>query len=126
MLLIAKGMWVSPPHHMLTGVMPDAAISRAKHDKLKKPTRLGVRLKKYQEDALMAGLAVDPQKRIQSIAEFRSRLYNMPLPEEVRRRKAFVRRVMASIALLLLLAAGVGTVAVNFTCGFPLKEGLLY
>ena len=124
-----QGPWVdvygisATIYHMLTGVMPDAAISRAKHDKLKKPTRLGVRLKKYQEDALMAGLAVDPQKRIQSIAEFRSRLYNMPLPEEVRRRKAFVRRVIAVAVLTLLLMAAA---FVNFAIGFPLGEGLIY
>ena len=110
-------------YHMLTGVMPEASISRAKHDTLKAPSKLGVKLKKYQAKALMAGLAVDPRKRIQSIAEFRALLYNMPLPEEVRRRKAFVRRFVAAAVMTVLLLA---VVVANFACGFPLGEGLLY
>ena len=124
-----QGPWVdvygisATIYHMLTGVMPEASISRAKNDTLKAPSKLGVKLKKYQEKALMAGLAVDPQKRIQSIAEFRAMLYNMPLPEEVRRRKAFVRRFVTIAVLTVLLLAAV---VINFTCGFPLGEGLLY
>lgn len=124
-----QGSWVdvygisATIYHMLTGVMPKVSISRAKNDALKAPSKLGVKLKKYQENALMFGLAVDPQKRIQSIAEFRALLYNMPLPEEVRRRKAFVRRFVTIAMLTVLLLA---VVVVNFACGFPLGEGLLY
>lgn len=124
-----QGPWVdvygisATIYHMLTGVMPEASISRAKNDTLKSPTKLGVKLKTYQEKALMAGLTVEPQKRIQSIAEFRALLYNMPLPEEVRRRKAFVRRFITTAVLTVLLLAAV---VVNFACGFPLGEGLLY
>ncbi len=110
-------------YHMLTGVTPEASISRAKHDTLKKPSKLGVKLKKYQENALMAGLTVDPQKRIQSIAEFRALLYNMPLPEEVRRRRRFVRRFIAVASLLFLLSL---TVVINFAFGLPLGDGLRY
>lgn len=110
-------------YHMLTGVMPPPAISRTKHDSLRKPSELGVKLKKYQEKALMAGLAVDPEKRIRSIEEFRARMYNMPLPEEVRRQRAFMRRVCAAAACIILLMMAV---MVNFTCGLPLGAGLLY
>jgi len=110
-------------YHMLTGVMPPAAISRTKHDTLKKPSQLGVKLKRYQEKALMAGLAVDPEKRPRSIEELRALMYNMPLPEAVSRRRAFARRVCAWAAAAVLMMAAV---TVNFVCGFPLGEGLLY
>lgn len=110
-------------YHMLTGEMPPVSIGRLNHDTLKSPSELGIRLKKHQEKALMGGLAADPEKRIRSLEEFKSLLYNLPLPDEVRRRKAFIRRVYTFAACMVALMA---LVIFNFTCGLPLGDGLLY
>lgn len=110
-------------YRLLTGNVPDEAILRKKQDRLKSPIELGVRIGKKQNAVLMAALAVDPDKRIQSMEEFRARLYNLPLPEEVLWRRRIQRRVIgasaAVFAILLLLF-------VNFFVGFPLGQGLLY
>lgn len=110
-------------YFLLTGKVPDEAILRKNQDHLKSPAELGVRIGKKQNAALMAGLAVDPEKRTQSMEEFRARLYDLPLPEEVLWRRRMRRRMLgvsaAVIALLLL-------VFVNFFVGFPLGQRLLY
>ncbi|MBQ2990933.1 MAG: leucine-rich repeat protein [Clostridia bacterium] len=110
-------------YHMLTDEMPPVSIGRVKVDTLKRPSALGVRLRKHEENALMAGLVVEPKKRVHSIEEFRSMLYNMPLPQEAQRRRALLRRVYAAFASMLLIAAAA---VVNFAGGFPLGEGLMY
>lgn len=80
-------------------------------------------LKKYQIRAIMDGLIPEPEKRIQSMEEFRSRLYNLPLPEEVRRRRKFMRRVTGISAAVLAAAVLCGF---NFSTGLPLGDKLLY
>ena len=110
-------------YEVLTGVVPQESLSRKYKDELKTPRQMGVKLKKHQERALNAGLAVEPDKRTRSIAEFRSRLYNLPLPEEVRRRKAFKRKFFSVVGCIAAVAAAA---AINFTTGLPLSRGLRY
>ena len=109
-------------YEMITGIAPQESLARRHRDEMKTPSALGASLKKYQEHALMAGLAVEPERRIRSMAELRARLYNLPLPEEIIRRKSFIRRVCAISALVLALCA---VLAVNFTKGLPLYRGLM-
>jgi len=110
-------------YHMLTGVRPTSSLSRVKRDTLVPPKKLGVKLKRHQERALLLGLAIHPEKRVRSMDEFASILYNTPLPEEARRRRAFMRRVCAVMAGITAVFA---LIAANFACGFPLGKGLLY
>ena len=110
-------------YELLTGVSPQEALLRLQRDELKSPAALSVKLHKKQSAALMAALAVQPEKRTQSMEEFRARLYLLPLPEQVLWRKRMQRRMITAFAVILLLAA---IVAANFTIGLPLGHGLLY
>lgn len=110
-------------YEVLTGIIPPESILRAHKDELIPISKAGVKLKKYQNRAIMGGLAVEPQKRIQSMEEFRSILYHLPMPEAVKQRKQFVRRVSAAaIAVLAVLLV----IVLNFAVGLPLGGGLLF
>lgn len=108
---------------LLTGARPPEAVARREHDSLVPPREKGVHLKRWQERALLAGLAVQPSHRIRSMAEFRSRLYNLPLPEELARRKRLARLVGCAAALAVLLTM---TMLLNMTYGFPMGNGVWY
>ncbi len=110
-------------YDLLTGVSPQESLLRLKQDEMKSPAALGVKLHKRQSAALMAALAVQPDRRTQSMEEFRAGLYLLPLPEQVLWRKRMQRRMIAAVAVVLLLAAGI---AANFTTGIPLCHGLMY
>ncbi|MBE5804892.1 MAG: hypothetical protein E7316_10330 [Clostridiales bacterium] len=108
-------------YEMITGIVPQEALARQYRDEMKPPSALGISLKKSQERALMSGLAVEPERRIRSMAELRSRLYNLPLPEEIRRRKTFIRRASTIGAILFAVCA---LLIINFTTGLPVYRGL--
>lgn len=108
-------------YQLLTGQVPQEALLRLKRDELKSPAALGVRLRKKQNAALMDALAVQPEKRTQSMEEFRAGLYLLPMPEQVLWRRRMRRRLLiASCAVLLLAAALIA----NFTWGLPVSRGL--
>lgn len=110
-------------YQLLTGEAPQEALLRAQRDELKSPAAMGVKLHKKQNAALMAALAVQPEKRTQSMEEFRAGLYMLPMPEQVRWRKRMQRRLITAFCVILLFAA---LIAANFTTGLPLGHGLLY
>ena len=87
------------------------------------PSSRHIRLKKHQQKAIMQGLAYRPQDRIKNMEIFRSVLYNLPLPEEEKRRRKFMLRVV-SFASVLSLSVILGVV--NLTYGFVLKDGVRY
>ncbi|MCR5295834.1 MAG: leucine-rich repeat protein [Clostridiales bacterium] len=107
---------------LFSGQEPVEAPLRAHHDEQKPLTRMHTGLRHREAAAIDAALIVDPEKRTQSMAEFRAALYHLPMPEEVIRRKRFTRRVIAAAAVLLLL---LGLVTLNFTTGLPIGSGLL-
>lgn len=99
---------------------PEAPL-RQMHSAL--PGLAGLPIRKDQKRILEKGMAVHPENRIQSMEELRSRLYHLPLPEEILQRKRFIRRFLVSFsagAILLTL------LICNFFIGLPLGEGLLY
>ena len=110
-------------YELLTGEAPQEALLRVTKDDLKSPAARGIRLHKKQNAALMAALAVQPEKRTQSMEEFRAGLYLLPMPEQVRWRRRMQRRLITAFALILLFAALIGA---NFMVGLPLGHGLLY
>lgn len=57
-------------YHCITGYIPLSADERIKEDKLALPSKLGFKVPPKTEAALMKGLAILPQNRYQSIAEF--------------------------------------------------------
>ena len=110
-------------YQLLTGNAPQESLLRLQDDRLASPASANVRIGKKQNAALMAALAVRPEKRTQSMEEFRAELYRLPLPEQVLWRRRMRRRLTAAFCAALFLAAAV---AANFTSGLPLGQGLLY
>ena len=109
-------------YKLLTGSEPQESVLRVYRDELPSPRKLGVRIKKEQETALMNGLAVDPVNRTQSMEELRARLYHLRLPEEILRRRRTIRKIGLAAALFLVILA---VILANFTVGLPLGDGLL-
>ena len=111
-------------YHLICGEPPQESASRKIGEILKSPRDRNINLKKYQDKAIMNGLILQPEKRPQSMAIFRSLLYNLPMPEEVISRRRFMLKVISSFAAMLVLFI---ILTVNFTCGFPLFPiGLRY
>ena len=110
-------------YHLICGEPPKESVARKTEDTIKSPRDRNINIKKYQDKAIMRGLILQPEKRTPSMTVFRAMLYNLPMPEEIIRRRKFMFRVIsvaAAVSTVLFLAA------VNFTVGFPLGEGLLY
>ena len=59
----------------LTGEIPPPAIYRFRNDTLKAPSKLGVRLLPETEQALLQGMAVEPEHRCSSVAELYSAIF---------------------------------------------------
>ena len=110
-------------YELLTGEAPQESLLRARRDELKSPAALGVKLNRKQDAALMNALAVEPEKRTQSMEEFRAGLYLLPLPEQVRWRRRMRRRLLTAFCAALLVMTAV---IANFVTGLPLGQGLLY
>ena len=108
---------------LICGEAPVAAPSRIGRDTLKSPSELNVPLKKYQNKAIMSGLAVQPTKRTQTMKIFRSMLYNEPMPEEVQIR----RRIMLYSASIAALFSGIIILFVmNLSYGLFFVDGVRY
>lgn len=110
-------------YKVLTGITPQESILRLYKDNLKSIDKTGIKLKSYQSKAIMQGLMVQPEKRIQCMEEFRSRLYNLPLPEEVLARKKIVKKLVGILCTIFVIFVAI---LINITVGFPLGEKLLY
>ncbi len=61
-------------YRALTGIIPPEALERTPTDKLIPPSRLGIQMPRYAEEALLRAMAVPAQARFQSVAEFRAAL----------------------------------------------------
>lgn len=56
-------------YRLMTGVTPEISMDRLVEDNLVRPSELGVKIKPWQEAALMQGMAVRQEDRIQSVDE---------------------------------------------------------
>lgn len=65
-------------YRAITGIVPEESLERLYNDELKKPSELGVIIDSQLEEALMKGLAVHAEDRIQSIPELRKLLASRP------------------------------------------------
>ena len=61
-------------YYSVTGIRPDDALERVDEDLVALPSTLGVTISKEQEAALMKAMALDPENRYQTMAEFRDAL----------------------------------------------------
>ena len=110
-------------YYLLCGEPPTESVARVGNDNLKSPNERKAHLKKYQNKAIMSGLILQPEKRIQSMDIFRSMLYNLPMPEEVIRRRKFMFRVISVASLISIVSI---LTVINLTYGFFLGNGMRY
>ncbi|MGD9942252.1 MAG: serine/threonine protein kinase [Burkholderiaceae bacterium] len=68
----------------ITGQVPQGALERHVGDRLAAPSSLGVAIPAAHERALMKALAIQPEQRYQSVAEFQSDLLAEPADDEER------------------------------------------
>lgn len=107
-------------YDLLCGQAPPEAILRVEKDILLPPRKRNVRLSSAQNRALLRALSPQISGRQQSMDEFRSELYNLPLPAELARRRAMTRRIL----LLSFAGLAVGSLLLlNSTSGLPSASG---
>lgn len=110
-------------YYLLTGELPLDSLSRRTKDSVKSLRSYRLGLKKWQERAIMEGMTVLPEKRIQSMSHFRSILYHLPLPEEIKKQRIFIIKasIISVIALVICLL-----LFINATYGFSDSDGIFY
>ena len=98
-------------YRCITGVTPQDALLRQMYDELKRPSELGIHIRKDVEDCVMKGMAVSPDDRYRSMAGLRDAIKSLFSDEEEKKReqrKKRKHRIIAAISALTLLAAGAG------------------
>ncbi|MDO5540437.1 MAG: BspA family leucine-rich repeat surface protein [Eubacteriales bacterium] len=90
-------------YYLITGKYPQEAMARRGNDTLRSLRSQKIHLKKWQEKAIQEGMILDPEKRIQSMNIFRSYLYHLPVPEEIRmKRRLICQYAVGNIAALAI------------------------
>ena len=73
-------------YYCITNVIPDTSLDRMHEDDLKRPSDLGISITEQQENALLRGLSVLPEDRLQTVADFISawngEVVAMPNPQK--------------------------------------------
>ncbi len=110
-------------YRLLTGEAPQDALERLKSDRLAPPRMKGVKMTRRQERALLHGLSPQVKGRTESMELLRSELYNLPLPEEIKKRRRLVRLSAGVTAAAVCMSA---VAAVNRTTGIPSLTGAFY
>ena len=90
-------------YRMVTGVIPDDAEARLRHDLLQAPLDIGARVTKRQSDLIMQGLALQTLDRFQNMQVFLDRL-NESRQEDSRKRENEGRRKKGILQGLLIPA----------------------
>ena len=68
-------------YRMITGVKPDESLDRLEQDTLKRPSELGVRISKQQEEVLLKSMAIRREDRFRDTEEFANALMGeVPTP----------------------------------------------
>ena len=97
-------------YKMLTGITPPGALERRRKDTLKEPSRLGVKVSRSVENALMNALNVDIKKRTQSAWKFVEELQ----AEKVQKRYARTEeKELGKIPLQMKVGSGIVAVAMT-------------
>lgn len=110
-------------YYLLTKELPLESLVRSKKDSLKSLHSYHLGLKKWQERAIMEGMAVLPDKRIQSMMHFRSIMYHLPLPEEIKKQRIFIIKASVISAITIIISI---LLFINATYGFADSNGIYY
>lgn len=113
-------------YKMLTGITPEDAMERSVKDEVKKPSKLGVKIPKPMETALMNAMNVKIQDRTQTMEEFSQELMAAEVKE---REKTKNKEDVGSVPKWVLALAGTGIAAAGIVIALMvsgvIKFGLL-
>ncbi len=105
-------------YKMLTGVTPEDAMERSVKDEVKRPSKMGIKLAKPTETALMNALNIKIQDRTQTMEEFSQELMAAEVKErEITKDKEAVK----SIPKWFLALAGIGILGVAVAIGLMMS-----
>lgn len=117
-------------YKMLTGITPEDAMERAENDKVKPVSKLGVKLSKGEETALMNAMNVFAEDRTQSAGEFLAELEAEEVKRKERTRKKIDLGKWPLWSKILLSCLTVVLVASGFLLSkqstFALEDGQAY
>ena len=116
----------------ITGYLPPESLERLEHDDLVPISQYGIEIPEYLDKAILKGLAVQPEDRFQSAAEFleaieRQQVVEVPAPGGLAapaptpEKKKVKPALIAGIAALVVVAVGVGMALGGG--GSPAQEG---
>ena len=103
----------------ITGFLPPESLERMDHDELVPISQCGIEIPEYLDNAILKGLAVQPEDRFQSAAEFLGAIESQqvvevpasggvaptPAPEKKKVKPALIAGIAA---LVVVVAVGVG------------------
>ena len=95
-------------YEMITGSLPPSPFTRLSgEEKLIPPSSLGIRILPHQEKALLRGLEIYPQNRIQTVAELRDALSRSADPPAAHL-KTILLTILICAAVALFISIGFG------------------
>ena len=101
----------------ITGYLPPESLERLDKDELQPISALGIEIPEYLDKAILKGLAVQPEDRFQSAAEFleaieRQRVVEVPgqaaQPSAPAKKKPPLPLILGGLAAAVVLVAGIG------------------
>lgn len=96
-------------YRMLTGHVPQGSIERKEKDRLVPPSRLGARISRNVENALMNALCIEPEDRTQSAFDFLSQLESA---DTKRKRISKQKKDIGSMPLVLKVLIPIAAVVI--------------
>lgn len=100
-------------YEMITGAIPETALSRREKDTLYPPSMYGAEISPEQEKALLKGLALDHHERYASMKELKKALLQENEQEQTGTEKKKNTAFRISVAAALLISASVAVAAGN-------------
>lgn len=94
-------------YEMVTGEKPVDALERITLDELKSPGDFKVKIDEYLERIILKAMAIEPQMRFASAAQFKKALEireKVELPEEIIKRHRRLRKVLTALLVVIGLA----------------------
>ena len=106
----------------LTGFLPPESLERLDHDELVPISQCGIDIPEYLDKAILKGLAVQPEDRFQSAAEFLDAIESQqmvevpvsggaapaPVPEKKKRKPDLIAAIAAAVVVVLGIGIAIG------------------
>lgn len=109
-------------YKMITGVTPEDSMERELKDTLVAPSKLGVKIPKNIENAILNAMNLQIEDRTQTAEDFENDLFS---DKDVKRNKVHIRKMdIGKWPLWVKIASGIGTAAV-VTCIVLLLTGVI-